>query len=683
MAGTVLINFDGNAEGVRSAANMASDSLNFFQTVMASAADAARVFSASFTTGQIQAYADTVDLARQTVLTLTEASNVLGPAFEMQAQAFLDAAASGDDYRERLAMVQAQVDAASSSAEAAAGKETGGGFAALSGALSDGWSAMGQWINQSSSFITSLMAWSVIQEVTQWVQDLATQLFQLNVQTEKSVNGWQYLFSGPNGPSKQNAQALANWSYTYSMQIPFTRQDLMSSITTMGAAGMNTQQLEQFLPYLSDLAATYGSAAYGGQGTTLAQAAQAVRMAKEGRSVRLKYDLNINPEDLIPYGLKATGTGMGLHITDPNSLFRALENYARAKHVVGASQQMTSTTWWGGFSSATDQLQNFLLQAGGTDASGSIRKGSFFATIKADLFDLMDWATSHSSQMITFADTLSRLIGTVVDSGGGMLGAFFDWVGKIGTVSNVMDVINAVTTNIETLFLGTSTPGITLPSTQPYTTTATTSQRTSRIHNAGDYGAGGSGGRAAPAGSHAPQQHAATGIDWNDMPVIGGLLHTLGTVDWGPITKGLDALGKGWASFAKGFGGTIGSQMQGGLRILGDFAGLAANQAIRSIGDVLRGIGQSFQVLGDILQAVEPYFKPMSDALNTMADRLEKLFSVLFSGDPKRITDAWNALFAPFNAHMPSLPSWGQVGNWFQHEFGGSPPGGYGGNHPK
>lgn len=289
---------------------------------------------------------------------------------------------------------------------------------------------------QAVSFISAMAGWAIIQQVISWVQQLADELFNLQVTTQRLDTGWQYLLAGgPQNGGIAASQAMMNWTSQFSLGIPFTRQDLMSSVTTLATTGLNTNQIEQFMPYLSDIAATYGSAAYGGQGVNLQQAANAVRMAVDGISRMLKYDLNITPEELIPYGLQATGSGTALHITDPNSLYRALENFAQAKGVAGASGNIVQSTWWGGWSSLQDQMQNFLLQVGGTNLNGTVNPGGFFGTLQSALDGLLNWFTSHHDQITGFASTLSQIAGGVTSVASSALSELIGWIDRLGSSS--------------------------------------------------------------------------------------------------------------------------------------------------------------------------------------------------------------------------------------------------------
>lgn len=434
----------------------------------------------SLATQAIRDYTDQLAMARQAMSLISDAQEVLGADFAQQSQDWLAAATSADDYAARLAYVREQIaytqdQMATQNADSQSamgmlgmlGSFTGGGLSgivngldaagvlgdlggplgALAGGIDGVIGGMGQFVMQSASFVGAMAAWTIIQDVTSWVQQLSSELFNLNVQTEKAYTGWQYLFGGPNNGGKAAATNMMQWTSQYSMGIPFTRQDLMGAITTLSTVGLSPAQIEQFMPTLSDIAATYGSASYGGQGVNLQQAANAIRMLSEGGQSRLlKYDLNINPQELIQYGLKATSTSTGVHITDMNSVFTSLENFAKAKGVSGASGGIVNSTWWGGYSSLVDNIQNTLLNLGGTNLDGTIRKGSFFASIKADLDNLLQWFTDHQGQLQAWSDEVSTVFGKLTGGAGNLTGVFTGfWQGltSSGVGQTILADVNA------------------------------------------------------------------------------------------------------------------------------------------------------------------------------------------------------------------------------------------------
>lgn len=396
------------------------------QTASADASNVAR--------DALTALTDAYKLATDRVNVLADAQKLGGDATATQAKAYLDAATSLDDYKARLEALSAQMDYARASQDemsSSAGgmsfslsgvtsalEDAAGPFGPLIGLLGQTVGQIGQFITQGVTLVATLATWTILQDATEWVHNLAEELFNLNVQTEKAVNGWQYLFGRGNlAAGKQDATSLASWSATESMNIPFTRQDLISSISSLGAK-LNTQQVESFLPTIADIASTLGATAYGGQGVTLQQASRAIIMAMEGQTRMLKTDLNIDPRELIQYGLDATQTSMGVSIKDPMTLITALENFAKARGLGGAAKEQATSTWWGEWSSFQDRIQNFLLNMGGTDLSGNIRKGSLFSTLKTDLTGIANWLDAHNAQLTQIGDILGGTVASGLKAAG-------------------------------------------------------------------------------------------------------------------------------------------------------------------------------------------------------------------------------------------------------------------------
>lgn len=234
------------------------------------------------------------------------------------------------------------------------------------------------------TLIAVMGAMTIINDVSNWVQNLITQMFQLDQQTQKTVNSWQYLFATTKGGGKAAAQSLAAWAYQESPNLPFTAMDLRSAISTLGTAGYTAQQIEQFIPYLADIASTLGTAAYGGQGVTLEQAAMAIRSAGFGLTRMLRTDLGISPAQLIPYGLAATvGKGGAVKIKDMSTLIPALEAFTQGRGLAGAAQEQEVNTFWGAWSSFQDYLQNWMQTAGGINPqTGQVEKGSMFGGLQ-------------------------------------------------------------------------------------------------------------------------------------------------------------------------------------------------------------------------------------------------------------------------------------------------------------
>lgn len=245
-------------------------------------------------------------------------------------------------------------------------------------------------IGQAALFITVIAGWQILNQVSDWVQNLVQQMFQLDNQTQRVVNSWQYLFAQAPGGGKLAAQTLAHWAYQESPQLPFTAVDLRSGISTLGTIpGISPAEIEKFMPILADIASTLGASDFGGQGINLQQAAQAIVGAQFGLTRQLRYELHINPQELLKYGLVGRATATGLRITDPSTLIPAIEKWAEHRGLVGAATEQETSTFWGAFSSFQDYLQNALQTMGGIDpTTGGVMKGSMFGGISNILYGI-------------------------------------------------------------------------------------------------------------------------------------------------------------------------------------------------------------------------------------------------------------------------------------------------------
>jgi len=254
------------------------------------------------------------------------------------------------------------------------------------------------------------IGWDALQQGADIVSNLAEQIFNLNNQTEKNVNTWQFLYGG-----QQNAANLAAWTQQFSMNIPYTRQDLMNSVTTLGRLGLTSDQIKQYLPTIADLGTLNPN-------LSLNDVAMAIQGASEGYSRMLRYELGINPQDLRKYGLDITGVGK---INNPQDLLPALQAWAKDRGVAGSAQKTTTSTFWGAESSFIDKLQNWALAAGGMNADGTVNKGSFFGEIKDVLNAASAFLSQNQSALTQFATIVSKLFGAGVQTGATILRDFF------------------------------------------------------------------------------------------------------------------------------------------------------------------------------------------------------------------------------------------------------------------
>lgn len=654
-------------------------------------------------TQSIRDYGTQLSMARDAMNLFSDAQKVMGDGFAMQSQQWLMAATSADDYAARLSAVREQVSltqdqmriSASTTGNlggmlgALGGGEGGGGLGSTSGMLgmltstglladagpwgaiasaaenmpgplswwndlssgiSGAASALGGFLAQSASFVVAMAGWTILQDAIGWVQQLSEELFNLQVQTQKADVGWSYLFGGPNAGGTAKAQSMMQWSSKFSMNIPFTRQDLMGAITTLSTVGLSPEQIQQFMPTLSDIAATYGSASYGGQGVNLQQAANAIRMLAEGGQSRLlKYDLNINPQELIPYGLQATATSTGVHITDMNSVFTSLERFAQAKGVAGASGGIVGSTWWGGYSSLLDNIQNFLLNMGGTNLNGTIRPGSFFASLQTDLDNLLHWFSSHQDQLQKFSDIASHLLGDVVNAGGGMLAELAQWFDKLGGVGAIESAITNIDTTVREWF------GL------------DTGAETDKKH---------------PMGGRAKLEQQLSGPPQGLQPILQAA-QALAQVSWTTLSAFVSGVAQEGPLIASTFSGLatdfslIGQDMtpeevnllSGFVSLLGRVAIMAPAGWLEAIGIGFRGIAGTMKLLAGPLNGIESSFAWLHQYLPTLT-RI-----VLNFVDPwHTLRDALKAV----NDEMRKLPS--QLPSWLKSGFVGGAFGGSGGS---
>ena len=256
--------------------------------------------------------------------------------------------------------------------------------------------------------------------------------WQLNVNTQKNMGAWRYLY-GNGGNEALNApdpvsQQLMNWTSTESYNLPYTRQDMVGAITAMGRMGMSASDVEKFLPTVADLGVLNPD-------RNLTQAAFAIQGAQNGYMRMLRYDYGINPKDLAPFGLDITGQDT---VTNPQDLLPALQKYEQARGLSGSAKYAATETWWGSWSSFQDRMQNFLLQAGGTDLSGTVQPGSLFGNMQQGLESVTNWMDDpkHLSTITKFANTIQYDLGGGAKIAGNALLGLFQGMqqGGVGTV---------------------------------------------------------------------------------------------------------------------------------------------------------------------------------------------------------------------------------------------------------
>lgn len=341
-------------------------------------------------------------------------------------------AASMDNMAASATGASAATDETAASAAAASSDvmTLSGAVDVLSGAVDSLMGTLTPLIATFGTLIAVMGAMAIINDVSSWIQNLISQMFQLDQQTQKTVNSWRYLFATGPGGGVTAAQSLAEWAYTESPKLPFTAMDLRGAISTLGTAGYTAAQIEQFLPYLADIASTLGTAAYGGQGVTLAQAANAIRSAGFGLTRMLRTDLGISPAQLVPYGLDATVSSSGaVKIHDIKTLMPALEAFVTGRGLKGAAQEQETATFWGAWSSFLDYTQNFLQTMGGiSPQTGQVEKGSMFGGLQNILISVNKMLGSAMGGGHGPLQELTGAVGSILGGGVSGITSFFSGV---------------------------------------------------------------------------------------------------------------------------------------------------------------------------------------------------------------------------------------------------------------
>lgn len=298
---------------------------------------------------------------------------------------------------------------------------------AFTGALHRGVGALQSFGMQLLQVFETMTLWRVMDQITGALQDMTDAWFNLNEATQKNVFTWKYLFG-----SNSIAQNMANWTKQFSMQIPYTRQDLLNSITTLAGLNLNEQQIQTYLPMLASLGATRAPNA------SLSDIARYIAGAEYGRSMMLRYELHINPADLAPYGYVE---GRGGKAGDPASFLPALLKWTKAKGYMGAAADIAHETWWGEWSSFIDRIQNFQLDMGGPG----------FQQMQTFLNDVSGWMDAHASDLSHLADVLAGALTTGLRTAGAAFGEFFQAVtgGKVeGVGGGLGSVVRGLGTGI-------------------------------------------------------------------------------------------------------------------------------------------------------------------------------------------------------------------------------------------
>lgn len=402
------------------------------------------------------------------------ATATLGAAQAQANIAWANGASSADDYRQRLALLQAQLQNVQAAQDAANGSSGAGiqqmmnlgssigglnqnligtvlNFGDFDEILGGAAGPIGLVIGLVSSLGSTVMDafGSGIDLTVEFAEHLGTDLvdaanaayealeplveqtFQLADATEKNYFNWAFIWGGVNqqtglGPGQPIANELLQWSKKASLQMPFTRQDLLQAITTLSVmGGQSPSTVETDLSLLSDIASTQGR-----PGLTLSWAAMAALRGGEGYSRMLLMDLNISKTALEKFGYNEK---------DPSSFFPALKLYEQSRGEYGASAYTSQNTFWGASTSLTDRLQNFgLAVAGWNDnpqtLTDDVFKNSLFGGLKGDLLDLnkeLD-ALNNSGVLPHIASLFSQTLGGGVNDARVALTSFADALGASG-----------------------------------------------------------------------------------------------------------------------------------------------------------------------------------------------------------------------------------------------------------
>ncbi|HEX9413732.1 MAG TPA: hypothetical protein VF916_09540, partial [Ktedonobacterales bacterium] len=313
----------------------------------------------------------------------------------------------------------------------------------------------GNFVSGWAQMQLALMGNEAIMAATSAIHTFAEEIWNLSNATEKNVYSWRYTYGQGMSPTAAmaNAQAISAWGQKFARNIPFTEQDLMQAISGAAPLGLNLKGLQEYMPMIADLAATHINPMTG-QPLDLGQAVMAIRGEMMGYSRMLKYQLNINPEELVPYGLAFQGRGIGGHITDMTTLLPALQAYSTAQgwtkmqggNDMGAAYTAAHATWWGELSSFTDRMNALQLMLGGTDPKTMTQyKGGFFGQIKKDLEDISAWWDAHQQGIFDLGRVFGDLIGAGAHGGTMVFQGIFQGLGQSDIGTGILDNVKKLT----------------------------------------------------------------------------------------------------------------------------------------------------------------------------------------------------------------------------------------------
>lgn len=449
----VSLSIGADTSGFTQGINLAAQSTTNFAQAVASAAD--------LSTSSLSSMTAALNALTAQAKYLDQATQVLGADTAQQNLAWLAGQTGAKNYTDALTYLNAQLGFLKTQQDAFP-EQTQNVGSAIKNNLIGGFTGLAFSVNQVVGFLGNMkdVAGGVVDAVMKIpnavasipMNFLSSQLgvptdpmqavnagldesWQLNVNTQKNLGAWRYIY-GSGGTEKNNqvdpkVAQLMQWTSTESFNLPYTRQDLINAITQLGRMGMSSEQVQNAIPALADLGVLNPN-------RDLTQAAMAVQGASMGYARMLRYDYGINPADLAQYGLSITGID---HINNPDQLLPALEKYEQARGLTGSAQYAATSTWWGSWSSFQDRIQNFLLQAGGTDLSGNVQKGSFFGNMQSELEGVMHWMDdpNHLATIQHWADVISNGLGGAVKSTTSAIQGFFSGLQSSGAGNTILD----------------------------------------------------------------------------------------------------------------------------------------------------------------------------------------------------------------------------------------------------
>jgi hypothetical protein len=263
--------------------------------------------------------------------------------------------------------------------------EAGKGIGGFGGILGEVGGGMGEFIGGLGEMFKMMAEWEIINKAAEWTKDLFTSMIDLNSEQQQM----QIKLTALTGSSGA-AQKLLDWTNKFSLQIPYTRQDLMGFVTSLEAMGINAQQAA---PPLIDLSALMGQ--------DLPTAGQALLdVMTEDRWTMWNRDMKVNKADLEKFGLDVKDGAAGIQST----MIPALERWEKAHKAVGFAQKATFGTWSGLLNNILDVWQRFEQVAG----------KPLFGVLQKELSQFANWILTHQAEVQHFAEILGNGLANAV-----------------------------------------------------------------------------------------------------------------------------------------------------------------------------------------------------------------------------------------------------------------------------